>query len=348
MFHGRIIVKTILKSAAAAAVLLSFASITPAQSAGVGACLITKTDTNPFFVKMKEGATAKAAELGVDLKAYAGKDDGDNEGQVAAVETCIADGAKGILITPSDTKAIVPTIKKARDAGILVNALDTPLDPIDAADQTMATDNFQAGFLIGSYARVKLGDAAKDAKVGFLDINTKQVTVDVLRDQGFMKGFGIDVKDPNVIGDEDDPRIVGHDYTDGNPAGGRKAMENLLQINPDINVIHTINEPAAAGAYEALKAVGKEGQVLIMSVDGGCPGVKDVAAGVIGGTSQQYPLLMAAMGVEAIKKFADTGEKPGVTEGKNFFDTGVALITDKPVEGVPSIDTKEGLAKCWG
>ena len=348
VFHGRIIVKTILKSAAAAAVLLSFASIAPAQAAGIGACLITKTDTNPFFVKMKEGATAKAAELGVDLKAYAGKDDGDNEGQVAAVETCIADGAKGILITPSDTKAIVPTIKKARDAGILVIALDTPLDPIDAADQTMATDNFQAGFLIGSYARVKLGDAAKDAKVGFLDINTKQVTVDVLRDQGFMKGFGIDVKDPNVIGDEDDPRIVGHDYTDGNPAGGRKAMENLLQINPDINVIHTINEPAAAGAYEALKAVGKEGQVLIMSVDGGCPGVKDVAAGVIGGTSQQYPLLMAAMGVEAIKKFADTGEKPGVTEGKNFFDTGVALITDKPVEGVPSIDTKEGLAKCWG
>jgi fructose transport system substrate-binding protein len=347
-YHGRLNVKTILKSAAAAAVLLSFASIAPAQAAGIGACLITKTDTNPFFVKMKEGATAKAAELGVELKAYAGKDDGDNEGQVAAVETCIADGAKGILITPSDTKAIVPTIKKARDAGILVIALDTPLDPIDAADQTMATDNFEAGRLIGAYAAAKLGDKAKDAKIGFLDINSKQVTVDVLRDQGFMKGFGIDIKDPNVIGDEDDPRIVGHDYTDGNPAGGRKAMENLLQINPDINVIHTINEPAAAGAYEALKAVGKEGQVLIMSVDGGCPGVKDVAAGIIGGTSQQYPLLMASMGVEAIKKFADTGEKPGVTEGKNFFDTGVALITDAPVEGVPSIDTKEGLAKCWG
>lgn len=215
-YHGRIIVKTILKSAAAAAVLLSFASITPAQAAGIGACLITKTDTNPFFVKMKEGATAKAAELGVDLKAYAGKDDGDNEGQVAAVETCIADGAKGILITPSDTKAIVPTIQKARDAGILVIALDTPLDPIEAADQTMATDNFQAGFLIGAYAKAKLGDAAKDAKVGFLDINSKQVTVDVLRDQGFMKGFGIDIKDPKRYGDEDDARICGHDVTGGN------------------------------------------------------------------------------------------------------------------------------------
>ncbi len=340
--------KTVLKAALFGAATLALFSAAPAQAAGIGACLITKTETNPFFVKMKEGAQAKAAELGVDLKAYAGKDDGDNEGQVAAVETCIADGVKGILITPSNTKAIVPSIQKAREAGILVIALDTPLDPIDAADQTMATDNFQAGFLIGAYAKAKMGDAAKDAKIGFLDINPQQVTVDVLRDQGFMKGFGIDVKDPNVIGDEDDPRIVGHDYTNGNPEGGRKAMENLLQINPDINVIHTINEPAAAGAYEALKAVGKEGQVLIMSVDGGCPGVKDVAAGIIGGTSQQYPLLMASMGVEAIKKFADTGEKPKATEGKNFFDTGVALITDNPVEGVPSITTKEGLEKCWG
>ena len=340
--------KSAFKAALLGAAAIALFGTAQAQAAGIGACLITKTETNPFFVKMKEGAQAKAAELGVDLKAYAGKDDGDNEGQVAAVETCIADGAKGILITPSNTKAIVPVIKKARDAGILVIALDTPLDPIDSADQTMATDNFQAGFLIGAYAKAKMGDAAKDAKIGFLNINPQQVTVDVLRNQGFMSGFGIDVKNPNVIGDKDDPRIVGHDYTNGNPEGGRKAMENLLQINPDINVIHTINEPAAAGAYEALKAVGKDGQVLIMSVDGGCPGVKDVAAGVIGGTSQQYPLLMAALGVEAIKKFADTGEKPGVTEGKNFYDTGVALITDNPVEGVPSITTKEGLEKCWG
>ena len=153
----------------------------PANAAGIGACLITKTDTNPFFVKMREGAKAKAGQLGVDLKTYAGKDDGDNEGQVAAVETCIADGAKGILITPSDTKAIVPTIKKARDAGILVIALDTPLEPIEAADSTFATDNFQAGFLIGAYAKAKLGDKVKDAHIGFLDINTKQVTVDVLQ-----------------------------------------------------------------------------------------------------------------------------------------------------------------------
>lgn len=340
--------KSALTSLMLGAAVLGLAATAPAQGAEVGACLITKTDTNPFFVKMKEGASAKATELGVTLKAYAGKIDGDNEGQVAAMESCIADGAKGILLVPSDSKAIVDVVKKARDAGILVIALDTPLDPIDSADSTFATDNFKAGELIGAWAKAQLGDAAKDAKIAYLDLNPSQPTVDVLRDQGFMKGFGIDVKDVNKIGDEDDARNVCHDVTNGNEEGGRTAMENCLTKEPAINVVYTINEPAAAGAYEALKSAGREKDVLVVSVDGGCPGVKNVAAGIIGATSQQYPLLMAAMGIEAIKKFADTGEKPKMTEGKDFFDTGATLVTDKPATGVESIDTKAGADKCWG
>ena len=316
--------------------------------AETGACLITKTDTNPFFVKMKEGAQAEAEKLGITLKSYAGKVDGDNEAQVAAIETCIADGAKGILITPSDTKAIVPTVQKAREAGILVIALDTPLDPMEAADMTFATDNFSAGLLIGQWAKANLGDAAANAKIAMLDLAVSQPTVDVLRDQGFLQGFGIDLGDPNKWGDETDARIVGHDVTAGNEEGGRKAMENLLAKDPDINVVYTINEPAAAGAYEALKAVGKDQGTLIVSVDGGCPGVKNVEGGVIGATSQQYPMLMASKGIEAIAAFAKDGTKPAATEGKAFFDTGVQLITDKPVEGVPSIDSKAGLGICWG
>jgi len=338
-----------LKTALFCATVFGVAALAaPASAQEIGACLITKTDTNPFFVKMKEGATAKAQELGVNLKSYAGKIDGDSESQVAAIESCIADGAKGILITASDTAGIVPSIKKARDAGILVIALDTPLEPADAADATFATDNLLAGELVGKWAAATLGEGAKDAKIAFLNLTPSQPTVDVLRNQGFMKGFGIDTKDINRIGDEDDPRIVGHDVTNGNEEGGRKAMENLLQKDPSINVVHTINEPAAAGAYEALKAVGMEGNVLIVSVDGGCPGVKNVEAGVIGATSQQYPLLMASLGIEAIKKFAETGEKPQATEGKDFVDTGVALVTAKPAEGVESIDVQKGLELCWG
>jgi fructose transport system substrate-binding protein len=125
-------------------------------------------------------------------------------------------------------------------------------------------------------------------------------------------------------------------------------MENLLQKDPTINVVYTINEPTAAGAHEALKAIGRDKDVIMTSVDGGCPGVQNVKAGVIGATAQQYPLLMASMGVEAVAKFAKTGEKPKPTPGLEFFNTGVALVTDKPVEGIESITSDQALKKCWG
>ncbi|WP_205853212.1 sugar ABC transporter substrate-binding protein [Zhengella mangrovi] len=335
-------------SALLGAAALGAIAATPASAENISACLITKTDTNPFFVKMREGAEAKAKELGITLNSYAGKVDGDNETQVAAIETCIANGAKGILLTPSSTSAIVPSVQQARDAGLLVIALDTPLDPIDAADMTFATDNFKAGELIGQWAKATLGDKAADAKIAMLDLDVSQPTVGVLRDQGFMQGFGIDLGDPNKWGDETDARVVGHDVTAGNEEGGRKAMENLLATDPSINVVYTINEPAAAGAYEALKSIGREKDTLIVSVDGGCPGVANVEAGVIGATSQQYPLLMASKGIEAIAAYAKDGVKPKATEGKDFFDTGVSLVTDKPAEGVPSISVEEGKKLCWG
>lgn len=319
-----------------------------ADGHGTSACLITKTDTNPFFVKMREGAEAKAAELGITLNSFAGQVDGDNEAQVAAIETCIANGASGILITASDTAAIVPSVEAARAAGILVIALDTPLSPIDAADATFATDNFLAGELIGKWAAGALGDGAATAKIAMLDLAISQPTVDVLRDQGFLTGFGIDVVDPAVWGDETDERIICNEVTSGNEEGGRTAMETCLAADPDINVVYTINEPAAAGAYEALVAIGRQDAVTIVSVDGGCPGVADVADGVIGATSQQYPLLMASLGIEAIAKFAEDGTLPENTPGKDFFDTGVALVTDTPVDGVESISVAEGKDLCWG
>jgi len=309
--------------------------------------LITKTETNPFFVKMKEGADSKARKVGAELQSFAGKRDGDNESQVAAVENLIAAGATGFMITPNDSKAIVPALDKARQAGLLVIALDTQTEPPDAADATFATDNFAAGELIGKWAKAKFEESGEEARIAFLDLNPDGVSVDVQRDQGFMTGFGIDVKDPNRIGDEDDPRIVGHDVTDGAEEGGRTAMENLLQKDENINLVYTINEPAAAGAYEALRAAGKEEDVTIVSIDGGCPGVENVKRGVIGATSQQYPLKMAEMGVEAIAEFAESQQKPQQGE-EGFIDTGVTLITDDPVDGVESKDTTFGAQNCWG
>ncbi len=336
--------KSILKAALVGVALTSFASV---ASAGTLACLITKNNTNPFFVKMKEGAAAAAKTAGLDFQAFAGEKDGDAAPQLTAIENCVAAGAKGILITASNA-SVEPALKAAKEKGVLVIALDTPLGDATAQDMTFATDNFEAGTLIGSWAKATLGDKAKDAKIAMLDINKDNISVDVARDTGFLKGFGIDVPDLKVMGSEKDARVVGHESSGANPEGGQKSMETLLAKEPNINVVYTINEPAAEGAFAALKAAGKEKGVLIVSVDGGCPGVKNVTAGLIGATSQQYPLLMAAKGIEAIAAFAKDGTKPKATDGLAFFNTGVNLITDKPAAGVKSIDSKEGTAKCWG
>ncbi len=310
--------------------------------------LITKSNTNPFFVRMREGAEAKAEELGFELRTFAGRFDGDNDTQVQAIENLIAVGAIAILIAANDPQAIVPAVQRAREAGVLVIAIDTPLDPADAADATIATDNFKAGELIGRWAAATLGKNASDARIALLNLNPNAITVDVARDQGFLHGFGIDIRDPRNVGDESDPRIVGHDVTQGAEEGGRRAMENLLQRDPSINVVYTVNEPSAAGAYEALKAVGRESGVTIVSVDGGCAGVANVRDGVIGATAMQFPLQMAVLGVQAVAEYERNGTIPEPSPGLEFYDTGVELITDRPVEGIPATSSKDALAKCWG
>jgi fructose transport system substrate-binding protein len=290
--------------------------------------LITKTESNPFFVKMKEAAQTAADANNAELVTAAGKADTDNQSQVTAIENMVTRGAKGILITPSDSKAIVPAIKKARDAGVTVIALDTPTEPQDAADALFATDNKKAGVLIGQWAKAKFEKDGKEAKVVTIDL-APGISVGVLRHNGFLEGFGITDKD-----------VLGHADAIGDQTKAQAAMENLLQKVPDVNLVYTINEPSAFGAYNALKAAGKEKQATIVSVDGGCEAIeKGIKTGVIAATSQQYPQNMAKLGVEAVAK----GEKVS-----GYKDTGVTLITDDPQDGVESKDSAFGTENCWG
>lgn len=320
--------------------------------ASVGVALITKDSTNPFFVAMQQGAKADAQKNNVKLTVASGKQEGDDQGQITAIEDAIARGDKGILITPMST-GVNAAIKKARDAGLYVIALDTPPDPADTVDITFATDNREAGTLIGKWAATQMG--GKPATIALLDLfSDKIVSVDYNRDQGFLEGMGIDVKDGKKNGDEaktgkysgGDYTIVCNEASNGAEDGGRSAMEKCLAKNPNINLVYTINEPAAVGANAALKAAGKT--ATIVSVDGGCAGVASVKSGVIGATAQQYPLKMATEGMAAIASVARGGEKPTPDSGLEFKNTGVALVTDKPADGVESITSDEGSKICWG
>jgi fructose transport system substrate-binding protein len=358
-FRRRIITAGALTAAAALAFTgcASGGSASGADAGGdepIGVSLIVKTTSNPFFVAMQDGAEAAAEDLGVELTMAAGKEDGDEDTQIQAIENAISKGDAGILITPNGP-AVEDALVKARDAGLYVIALDTPPADPDSVDITFATDNFQAGQEIGKWTAAKLG--GEKATIALIDLfDDKVVSVDYNRDQGFLDGMGIDTADAEANGDEastgsysgGDYEIVGNEASQGAEDGGRTAAETLLSKNPDINVVYTINEPAANGAYEAFKAAGKTDGLIVVSVDGGCAGIDAVKDGIIGATSQQYPVKMAELGVQAIFDLVQSGTAPEVTDGLDFYNTGVALVTDDTQDGVESIDTAEGGEICWG
>ncbi len=294
--------------------------------------LVTKTDSNPYFVKLRESAKTEAAKQGAEVIALAGKFDGDNEGQVSAIENLIQQGVKGIMITPSNSAGILNAIKEAQAKGILVVALDSETTPATAVSATYATDNQAAGKILGSYVKASIGSTTP--KIITLDLDPS-ASVGIQRHNGFLEGMGLPDGTP--------PQVIGTALTAGDQTKAQSAMENLLQAHPDVNVVYSINEPAGRGAYQALTEKNLQSKVTLGSIDGSCSGVQYVKDGKFVATVMQFPKVMAEDGVTAIVKYANTGTKP-----TGVVNTGATLITDKPIAGQASKDSAWGLANCWG
>jgi len=271
----------------------------------------------------------------VELLTATGTSDVDVESQVDALEEMVADGADGILIAVTDSTALVPAIESAREAGVLVIAVDTPVEPEDAVDAFFATDNRAAGELVGRYAAAKASELGLEPRVAVLDL-APGIASGEQRREGFAAGFGLV---------DDDPRLVGAVDTRGDREEGEAAMEQLLVQDPGVNVVYAVNEPAAFGALDALEAAGTDlEEVVVVAIDGGCEAIKDgVRPGRIDATAQQYPENMAREGVRAIADAVRGGEEPN-----GYLDTGLQLITGAQAEGVESRGVAFGVRNCWG
>jgi len=320
----------------------------------VGVSLILKTLTNPYFVTMKSDAEAAAAKGNIHLTVAAGSSDGDTQTQITAIDNAISRGDKGILIT-TNGDAVNAALNQAKQAGLYVIALDTATNPASVADITYATDNTEAGRLDGQYAAAMLG--GKPAVIAMLDLfNNQVVSVDIDRDHGFLQGMGIDPGSTTQNAKEAKTgsykggkyTIACHQPTQGAIDGGRTAMENCLSANPNINVVYAINEPAAEGAYAALKAAGKQNSVKVFAIDGSCAGLKLVTSGEFTADAVQYPGKMAVLGMEAIAKVAHGGTKPSVSSGLSFFNTGTALVATQSFSGVTIESPTQASSGCWG
>jgi fructose transport system substrate-binding protein len=290
--------------------------------------LVTKTDDNPFWVAIRDATEKAAEEADAEFTAAAGSFDGDIDGQVTAIENLMAQGINVLIVTPSNSTALNPIFKTARDQGILVIALDTEPDPLESVDAFYATDNMAGGVEIGKWATGMLAGA--DPVLAAVD-GVEGSTVAAQRHDGFVEGMGLTEADVAIA-----------ENTDGSQDEGQTVMENILQAKSDVNVVYAINEPAARGAANAIKQAGKTG-VILGTFDGSCSGVQAVQDGEIGATVLQYPSKMGELAVEAAVEWKETGTKPS-----GYIDSGSELITDTPVDGVESKDTAFGLENCWG
>jgi fructose transport system substrate-binding protein len=338
------------------ALCLALASCGSGPANQIGVSLILKTTTNPYFVSMEKSARQAAAQHDVRLSVAAGTADGDTQNQINAIDTAIARGDKGILIT-SNGDSVNAALRQAKDNGLFVIALDTPLNPASTANATYATDNEKAGRLIGSYAAARLN--GKPAVIAMLDLyNDQVVSVDINRDHGFLEGMGIPTGNKNLNGQEPKSghysggkggsyQIACHRPTQGAIDGGRTAMEQCLSANAKINVVYSINEPAGEGAYAALKAAHKTGQAIVVSIDGSCGGIGLVKSGVFAADATQYPGRMASLGVTTVAKASSSGAGTE-RSSTSFLDTGTNLVTSKPQPGVKSQSPATALQRCWG
>lgn len=324
----------VLAVAATVALGLSLTACTDDDEQQVTVGLITKQEANPFWVTMREVAEDTAGEENVRLLTDTGSSDTDVQSQIEALEEMTAQGADGILIAVTSSTELVPAIERAREAGVIVIAVDTPVEPASAVDALFATDNFEAGRRIGEYARAKAEEAGLEPRIAMLDLAPGILSGEERR-EGFLAGFGIG---------PDDPQIVGSVDTEGDETRARTWMRQLLQQSPEVNIVYTVNEPAALGAAAALGAEESDEQLILVSVDGGCEVIKDgVRAGIIDATAQQYPQNMAREGVRAIAEAVRGGERPS-----GYLDTGLVLITGDEAEGVESRDVPFGVRNCWG
>jgi len=205
---------------------------------------------NPYFVTLADGATARAKELNPNVKVTSVSADYDLSKQFSQIDNFISSKVDLILINAVDPSAMASAIKKARDAGIVVVAVDVDAKGVNA---TVQTDNVEAGKLACQYLVDKLA-----GKGNVIIQNGPKVTAVTDRVKG-CKAALAGAPEIKVLSDDQDGK--------GSREGGLNVMQGYLTRFPKIDGLFAINDPQAIGSDLAAKQLKRSG-IIITSVDG--------------------------------------------------------------------------------
>ncbi len=313
-FAGRLLAVAML-AATAAALPVSSAFAESVEKPKVA--LVMKSLANEFFLTMEDGAKAYQKEHSADFDLISNgiKDETDTAGQTRIVEQMILAKVNALVIAPSDSKAMVPVIKKAVDAGITVINIDNQLDPAIVKSKNISVpfvgpDNRKGARLVGEYLakQLKAGD-----EVGIIE-GVSTTTNAQQRTAGFK-----DAMDAAQI------KVVSLQSGDWEIDKGNKVAASILSEYPDVKALLAGNDSMAVGAVSAVRAAGKAGQVQVVGYDNINaikPMLKD---GRVLATADQFAAKQAVFGIETALKIIK-GEK--VDSGTNgVIETPVELVT---------------------
>lgn len=268
------------------ALSISLVACTTDKTAGGGDSykigFVISTQTNPFFVTLKEGAESKAKELGVELIVLDSQDDPTKE--MSNIEDLITKKVDLILVNPTDSDAVVNGVMAANEAKIPVITVDRASNGGEVAT-FIASDNVAGGRMAGEFIIEKLGGKGNVVELEGI------AGTSAARERG--EGFN------DAIGGAD-LEVVAKQTAEFDRSKGLSVMENILQSQPDIQAVFAHNDEMALGALEAIKASNRD--ILVVGFDATDDAVKAVNDGDMAATVAQQPELIGEIGIESAVK----------------------------------------------
>ena len=244
--------------------------------------LVLSTLNNPFFVALKDGAEARAAEMGYELVVLDSQNDPARE--IANVEDLIVRKVDAILINPTDSDAVGNAIKKANRASIPVITLDRGANSGDVVTH-IASDNIAGGVMAGEYIVEMLGGSGNVVELEGIPGTS------AARDRG--QGFNDALNGTSL-------EVVARQTADFDRTKGLNVMENILQAQSSIDAVFAHNDEMALGALKAIEGSGRD--IMVVGFDATDDAVKAVKEGKMAATVAQQPSMIGSMGVDAVSK----------------------------------------------
>lgn len=256
--------------------------------------------TNDFWTSLIQGAEMAAKEYNADIRIWAPDEENDVEGQNELLSKAIEKKPDSILISPSSFTESDELLKKAKEKGIHISFIDSYTQE-DVQDLTVATDNLEAGQLLGKFAKELIGPDDQIAIVS----HVKGVSTAVEREKGFRTGLGRLKK--NIV------EVV---YCDSQYDKSYELTMELMKKYPNLKMIAGMNEYSSVGAARAVKAAKAEDRIKVVGVDSSQEAVQLMEHGVFQGIVVQKAFKMGYVGVqETIKMLRGENYKKNVNSG---------------------------------